>query len=202
MRALTIRGITLLVAASAALLAACDRDDQQIKVYRVSKAPVESTPPPLDATMPTNASSPAADAMAPPSSSEKPDIKWDVPADWSSAPASAMRYASFAAEKNGEMVDISVVTFPGEGGSDAVNVNRWRQQIWLAPLSSIDSIVVPVHAGDLHIATVDMTGASARVLAGWTRHDGRSWFFKMTGPNALVEEQKPKFTAFLQSIRF
>jgi hypothetical protein len=202
MRAVTLRGITLFVAFGSWLFSACDRDDQQIKVYRVSKAPLESTPPPVDATMPTNASSPAADAMAPPSSSEKPDIKWDVPAEWSSTPASAMRYASFAAEKNGEKVDISVVTFPGDGGSDADNVNRWRQQIGLAPLASVDSIIVPIHTGDLHLATVDMAGTSARVLAAWARHDGRSWFFKMTGPAALVEEQKPKFTAFLQSIRF
>ena len=190
------------MALGAALFSACDRDDQQIKVYRVSKAPLESTPPPLDATMPTNASSPTADAVAAPPSSDKPQIQWDVPAEWSSAPASAMRYASFAAEKNGEKADISVVTFPGDGGSDADNVNRWRQQIGLGPLASVDSIIVPVHAGDLHISTVDMAGASARVLAGWTRHDGRSWFFKLTGPPALVEEQKPKFAAFLQSIRF
>lgn len=195
-----MNGKTLL-AAALLIFAACERDDQQIKVYRVSKAPLESTPPPSDAAMPTNASSPSADAMSPPSA-EKPQIKWDVPAGWTSAPASAMRYASFAAEKNGEKADVSVVTFPGDGGSDADNVNRWRQQIGLGPIDSLDAIIVPVHAGDLHISTVDMTGATARVLAAWTRRDGRTWFFKLTGPPAVVEEQKPKFVAFLQSIRF
>ncbi|MEY2577800.1 MAG: hypothetical protein QOI49_624, partial [Verrucomicrobiota bacterium] len=59
------------VAIIAAMLCACDRGDQQIKVYRIAKAPLESTPPP-EATMPTNASSPAADAMVAPPSSEKP----------------------------------------------------------------------------------------------------------------------------------
>jgi hypothetical protein len=201
MRAVAVRGTTLLVALGTTLFSSCDRDDQQIKVYRVSKAPLESTPPPPDATMPTNASSPAADAMAPPSA-EKPPIKWDVPAGWSSAPPSAMRYASFAAEKNGEKADISVVTFPGDGGSDADNINRWRQQIWLGPATAVDSLIVPINTGDLHVSTVDMASGTARVLAAWTRHDGRTWFFKMTGPPGVVEEQKPKFTAFLQSIRF
>ena len=200
MRAGWIKGKTLL-AATVLVVAGCDRDDQQIKVYRVSKAPLEFTPPPTDATMPTNASSPSADAVAPPTS-EKPQIKWDVPAEWTSMPASAMRYASFAVEKSGEKVDVSVVTFPGDGGSDADNVNRWRQQIGLGSIDSVDSIIVPIHAGDLHISTVDMAGTTARILAGWTRHDGRTWFFKLTGPPGLVEEQKPKFTAFLQSIRF
>ena len=31
----------------------------------------------------------------------------------------------------GDKIDISVVTFPGDGGSDADNINRWRQQIGL-----------------------------------------------------------------------
>ncbi|MEY2512339.1 MAG: hypothetical protein QOE26_3102 [Verrucomicrobiota bacterium] len=189
------------VAIIAAMLCACDRGDQQIKVYRIAKAPLESTPPP-EATMPTNASSPAADAMVAPPSSEKPQIQWDVPSGWSSAPASAMRYASFAAESNGEKADISIVTFPGDGGSDADNVNRWRQQIGLGPVDSVDALIAPQHAGALHFSTVDMAGPTARVLAGWTRHEGRAWFFKLTGPPAVVEQEKPRFEKFLQSVRF
>jgi hypothetical protein len=356
---------SIVVVAALALLCGCDRDDQQIKVYRVSKAPLESTPPPSDATMPTNASSPSAlSANAPgvtttatadvpknwepqplsqmrqasflvrgdngatadisfvtlgpaagnvldnvnrwlgqlrqpavteeklrtmvqplatprgqaavvdlsgqpengdptkdgriigaiaadengtafykmrgnvtlvgaekenflkwvsasrvaaatsaaanttmppaPANSDTPQIKWEVPAGWSPAPASAMRYASFSIEKSGEKADISVVTFPGDGGSDVDNVNRWRQQIGLPAVGAelLKPMIAPVTAGDLHIDTVDMSGPSARVLAGWTRQGGRAWFFKMSGPQALIEQEKPKFVAFLQSIRF
>jgi hypothetical protein len=197
-----MKGPALSVAVVAAmLLGACDRDNQQIKVYRIAKAPLESTPPP-DATMPTNASSPNADAPAAPASTEKPQIQWAVPPGWSSTPASAMRYASFAAEKNGEKADISVVTFSGDGGSDADNVNRWRQQVGLGPVDSVDALIVPQHAGALHFSTVDMAGPTARIIAGWTRHEGRAWFFKLTGPPAVVEEEKPRFEAFLQSVHF
>lgn len=149
--------------------------------------------------------SPIANTSQPPANSDKPpEIKWNVPAGWSPAAPSAMRYASFTAEKNGEKVDISVVTFPGDGGSDVQNVNRWRQQIGLPAVGAelLQSMITPVHAGDLHLDTVDMTGASARVLAAWTRRNGRAWFFKLTGPANIVEEEKPQFAAFLQSIRF
>lgn len=141
---------------------------------------------------------------SPPENSDKPQIKWDVPAGWSPAPPSAMRYASFTVEKNGEKADISVVTFPGDGGSDVDNINRWRQQIGLPAVGPevLQSLITPVHAGDVHIDTVDMSGASTRVLAGWTRHAGRAWFFKLNGPPVLVEQEKPKFVAFLQSIHF
>jgi hypothetical protein len=140
----------------------------------------------------------------PAASNDKPEIKWQVPAGWSPAPPAPMRYASFAAEKNGEKADISIVTFPGDGGNDVDNVNRWRQQIGLGAVQAADlkSMIADVHAGEVHIDTVDMAGASARVLAGWTRQGGRAWFFKMTGPPAVVEQEKPNFTAFLQSIRF
>jgi hypothetical protein len=146
-----------------------------------------------------------ASAIQPPANSDQPpQIKWDVPSGWSPAPASAMRYASFTVEKNGEKADISVVTFPGDGGGDVENINRWREQIGLPGIGAelLKPMITPVHAGDLHLDSIDMSGASARVLAAWTRHNGRAWFFKLTGPASVVEQEKPRFAAFLQSIRF
>jgi hypothetical protein len=152
----------------------------------------------------SNSSAANATTPAAPSDSGTPQIKWELPSGWSTKPPSAMRYASFSAEKNGEQADISVVTFPGDGGSDVDNVNRWRQQIGLPAVGEelLKPMIAAVHAGDVHIDTIDMAGPSARLLAGWTRHDGHAWFFKMTGPPQLLEEEKPKFMAFLQSIRF
>jgi hypothetical protein len=141
---------------------------------------------------------------APANADSAPAIKWQAPAGWTSAPPSQMRYASFAVEKNGEKADISVVTFPGDGGSDLDNVNRWRQQIGLAPVdgNGLKSMIAHLDAGEVHLDAVDMSGNSARVLAAWTRHGGNAWFFKMSGPPALVEQEKSNFGAFLQSIRF
>jgi hypothetical protein len=136
--------------------------------------------------------------------SDKPQIKWEVPEGWNSVPASSMRYASFAAEKNGGKADISVIMFPGDGGGDLENVNRWRQQIGLPAVSEgeLKSLVIPIDGKDGKMFTVDMNGASVRVLAGWARHDGRVWFFKMSGPDGLVSGEKKKFEKFLQSVEF
>ena len=152
----------------------------------------------------TSAQTTAPAPSAPARPDAAPPIKWEVPAGWTSAPPAPMRFASFAVEKNGEKADISVVTFPGDGGSDLDNVNRWRQQIGLGPVDAngLKSMVGELHAGDVHLDTVDMAGGSARVVAAWTRHGGNAWFFKMSGPAALIEQQKTNFGAFLQSIRF
>src|ERR1041385_2106797 len=58
MRDWGMKGASVVVVASLALLCGCNRDDQEIKVYKVAKAPLESTPAP-ETAMPTNASSPS-----------------------------------------------------------------------------------------------------------------------------------------------
>jgi hypothetical protein len=139
------------------------------------------------------------EAMLPPSAGN-PQIKWEIPKGWKEVPASSMRYASFSAEK----IDISVVMFPGEGGSDIENVNRWRGQIGLPPMSegAVTSQITTLKTGDATFAMVDIAGANARTLAAWVRRDARVWFFKATGPNAAVEKEKPNFVKFVQSVRF
>ena len=171
------------------LISACDRNDQQIKVYRLVKAPSES---------------PIAEKAAP-INSATPQIKWELPSGWGEGSPSTMRYASFAAtEDNGEKVDISIVTFPGDGGSDLDNVNRWRQQIGLAAVDEgeLSSIIAPFQGKQIDFSTADVIGPDSRTLAAWVRREGRSWFFKLSGPKDAVEKEKPKFVKFLQSVRF
>ena len=171
------------------LISACDRNDQQIKVYRLVKAPSESS---------------IAEKAAP-INSATPQIKWELPSGWGEGSPSTMRYASFAAtEDNGEKVDISIVTFPGDGGSDLDNVNRWRQQIGLAAVdeSELSSIIAPFQGKQINFSTADVIGPDSRTITAWVRREGRSWFFKLSGPKDAVEKEKPKFVKFLQSVRF
>jgi hypothetical protein len=148
--------------------------------------------------------SPETATAIPPHDSAAPQIKWKTPEGWGEVPPSSMRYASFGAGANDGKIDISVVTFPGEGGSDTDNVNRWRQQIGL-PLLTDDltgSNFAQLKSANATFATVDIAGPKARTVAAWTRRDGRVWFFKATGPNAAVEKEKPNFVKFIQSVRF
>jgi hypothetical protein len=132
-------------------------------------------------------------------------IKWKTPDGWKEAPASAMRYASFTAlGPNNQTADISVVTFPGEGGSDADNVNRWRGQIGLPPLESgaVAAAVTSLNAPNGTFSTMDITNADKRMLAAWTRRGGQSWFFKIVGPGGVVEQEKSRFVEFVRSVEF
>ena len=151
-----------------------------------------------------NKSAQTANTMAPAENSSNPQIKWQAPAGWSEVPATSMRYASFNAGPGDNKVDISIVTFPGDGGSDADNVNRWRQQIGLPPMSPADTAiqVQPLKSDGGTFSIVDIAGANARTIAAWTRQNGHVWFFKATGPGPAVEKEKPNFVKFVQSVRF
>ena len=144
-------------------------------------------------------------AGAPPQTASAPTVKWTTPEGWTEVPPSSMRYASFSvpAEEGGK-IDISVVTFPGDGGSDADNINRWRGQIGLAPIdaNAVTSHVAPLKTADTMFLTTDIAADKTRTIAAWTRRDGRVWFFKATGPNSSIEKEKPKFVKFIESVRF
>ena len=138
----------------------------------------------------------------PPPTMSAPQIKWKMPEDWREVPPSSMRYASFSASAEDGKIDISVVTFPGDGGSDADNINRWRGQMGLAPIDTNAVQVAPLKTADTTFSTTDIAGNKTRTIAAWTRRDGRVWFFKATGPTAAVEKEKPNFVKFIESIRF
>jgi hypothetical protein len=174
-----------------AALAEAQKPDFIKWVAAVCNAQTETKPAPM-AAMPGRDSGP-------------PQIKWKTPEGWTEVPPSAMRYASFSAPAaNNGKIDISVVTFAGDGGSDADNVNRWRGQIGLAPAdeNAVTSQVAPLKTPDTAFSITDVAGANTRTIAAWARREGRVWFFKMTGPNAANAKEKPNFVKFVESIRF
>jgi hypothetical protein len=121
------------------------------------------------------------------------------------APPSGSRYATFAiVDAAGAKGELAITHFPGDVGGDLANVNRWRGQIGMAPIDAagLAPLVTKVTAGPKTLSLVDVTGPEVRCAAGWTRHGAETWFFKFTGPDALVGAEKAKFTAFLESVRF
>jgi hypothetical protein len=48
----------------------------------------------------------------------------------------------------------------------------------------------------------DAAGDKTRILAATLRREDVAWFFKMTGPDQLVAQQKPAFVEFLKSVSF
>ena len=197
-----------LIALSGFVLAGCRQDE--IKTYRVAKeaAPAVSEMMPAASAAPAGPGAPASMAATPVTTADGPGLDWTAPAHWQSRPASAMRKATFVVTgEGGATAELSVTAFPGDVGGKLANVNRWRQQIQLPPLNEAELGTVLQHldVGSLHLDVVELIGPgeppAQRVLGALVPYEGATWFFKFSGPAALVAREKNAFTDFVQTLR-
>ena len=185
----------------AAWLAGCSRNE--IQVYRVAKEAPQTQPLAMPPGHPNMSGAPA--------SASAPALKYKLPAGWQEVAPGEMRAASFrVAGKGGKLADVSVIPLPGLAGGDLDNVNRWRGQVGLKGVTpeELAKLAQPVtidgSAAQLYEQAGEnpAAGEKTRILAAITRRAGVAWFFKMTGDDELVAQQKPAFIGFLESVGF
>ena len=202
------------------LAAGCHRDE--VKTYRVAKdqeqspsqtvpaLPTDSSNPSLPPGHPDISSAPVTSPLAT-SRAGLPQLTWQTPDGWMEVAAGEMRVASFKIQgQNGKQADVSVIPLPGLAGSDDANVNRWRGQVGLPPVSpeELKKSAESVEAGGQPAQLYDVagqnpgSGEATRILGVIQHRDDTAWFFKMTGDADLAERQKPVFITFLKSVKF
>lgn len=133
------------------------------------------------------------------------DLSWTLPEGWTAGFGGQSRYATLEVPSvNAAPTSVVVSFFPGDVGGDVANVNRWRAQISLPPLSEaqVTALMKSMAVGDKTMKLVDLKGPGNRMIAAWTRHGENTWFFKWTGPDAVLEAGQTEFQAFLESVRF
>jgi hypothetical protein len=189
--------------------------DRQITSYRAAKDPAPAALPPAPAGNlpadhppigPGQATGPDMASTAVPTGSDS--LVWTAPAHWTAKPLGAMRKGSFAVKgPDGTEADLSITAFPGNTGGLSANLNRWRGQIGLPPLTEGQTGPALEHLdGDgLHFEVADFAGtangAPTRILGAVLSRPGETWFFKLMGPDALVAAQKDSFRVFLRTVK-
>ena len=132
-----------------------------------------------------------------------PDLRWTVPADWQSKPASSLRKATFVIPgAGGASAELAVSAFPGNVGGELANVNRWRGQFQLPPLGETElaGAVTRLTVHGLPVAVVEFTSGPQRLVGAIVPQGDATWFFKLTGPDEVVAAAKPAFLVFLQTL--
>lgn len=181
--ALGLAVLTLMVLTAAG----CQRD--RVAHYRVPKV----EPVPAAATSP----GPSGGA----------ELRWTLPAGWKEGQGDGkFRYATFAPPGKARL-EVYVVRLPGPAGGELANVNRWRNQLGLAPLAEGDLAAARQRlksgAGELAVYDFSSEGAAqrSRTIAGLTAAAGETWFVKMTGDPEAVAASRPAFLELLGSLR-
>jgi len=132
-----------------------------------------------------------------------PELTYTVPEGWEEFPPQSVRKANFRVSDASGQAEIAVTVFPGDVGGTLANVNRWRGQVGLDPLTEeglntvTREIVISAHGGLL----VDLPGPEQSILGGILRFHGDTWFFKMQGPKATVAAQASAMETFLGSVQ-
>jgi hypothetical protein len=187
----------------------------------VSNSPAQPTSSSSPASSP--GSSPAASApTAPPMSmagaslpstavSSGNALLWTAPAGWTEKPLGPVRKGSFAVRApaiEGE-ADLSITAFPGDVGGLLANLNRWRGELQLEPLTQADlptaSTTAPAADPALRFIVVDFAGTpggtATRTLGAILPIGTDTYFFKLKGPDAVVADQKAAFLGFLATVK-
>lgn len=134
-------------------------------------------------------------------------LTWDAPDHWVDQGASNMRRGSFSVPgPDGTSADLSIIAFPGDVGGMTANVNRWRDQVGLPPLSETDVQASLEHLDTLHLH-MDLVSMSGETGGVPTRIDGaifsrgnETWFIKFMGPADIVAAEEQNFRLFINTV--
>jgi hypothetical protein len=157
------------------------------------------TAPVLERQQPAAAETPA-----------RPRLHYTAPPSWKELPAGGFRVAAFQIGEGNQKAEVTIIPLGGGAGDLLDNVNRWRGQIKLGPITeqelrgasqAIDVGGTPGQFFDISGPDSEAAGRQ-RILAVVAPRGDTTWFIKMIGPADLVGQQKKAFEDFVHSIQF
>ncbi len=156
------------------------------------------------------AQTPTAARPAAPAYSGLDAITFTTPSHWKmDATPPSMLLAGYDSTTPAGVARVTIARLHGDGGGLLPNINRWRGQIGLPPVPSLAmQPVALLEVPGAQVTLVDLAGAAEgsfagqRILMGVIARPGETWYFKLTGDNAVADEQKASFIAAIESIRF
>ena len=148
---------------------------------------------------------------------ESAGLDFDVPANWQKeAPETGMRLAQAIIPGPGGPGQLAVFFFgPGGGGSVEANIQRWIDQMEPAKGANPKPETFQTGKG-FKVTWIDVTGTlkpssmgmgpakeqpGSRLLGAVVEGPGGPWFFKATGPDATLANQRDAFLTMLKSVR-
>lgn len=137
-------------------------------------------------------------------------LQWDTPAGWTERPPAQYRDANFLVPGD-ERAECYLTTLVGEAGGMDANINRWRKQVSLPPLSPAEIAAlprIPWLGGEA--VYVDFEGhwtgmAGDQAEEGWRLvglaqvTDMQSRFLKLVGPADVIGSQIAAFRELADS---
>ena len=98
-----------------------------------------------------------------------------TPSDWVKLQFSPPLIGKFQIDQN---TTLSISAFSGSIGDELANINRWRSQLRLAPLSSLDDSLKKYDSKEYNIRFIELNNSEQHVLIYWLIMNNRHIFSK------------------------
>jgi len=174
-------------------LAICSCKDEEIRTYRVAVEPEAEAPPKQDAGDHDHGA-------------HSDSVTWLAMPGWKQEEASKFLTAAYAVPELGRL---TVSKLGGDGGGLAANVNRWRGQVSMKTLpdDQVRGQPMPVTGSSREMLLFNLNPDEAPaeaegIFAAVLPLGSETWYFKLTGPSAILRERGGEvFMAFLSEVR-
>ncbi len=161
-----------------------------------STASAASKPAPVPVT--SAGTTPTAGA-APASGIEGRLAQWTPPSTWSKeANASGFLTVAYSATNGNGGARITASNLSGEGGGLLNNINRWRGQVGLAPVTSLDQQATSKIGAATVVDLADAEGKTRMIVAVLTAGE-KTWYYKLTGTPSGVDDERSAFEKFVRT---
>jgi hypothetical protein len=129
---------------------------------------------------------------------------WTAPESWRFVPGERpMRLATYEIADESGPVEVAVTRFPGDVGGMLANINRWRGQIGLGPITEADipAMLTTFENPGFTGATMLLEGPQQHMLAASIHEPGadRTWFVRVTTKPETAARVREQFDAFARS---
>ena len=190
-----------MLAGGAVLLAGCERPEQ-IRVYQAPKDK------PVEAILSTKSDTPPVASRA---RAARPKVSYQAPKEWGESAPNDISVANFSVKgAEGKSANISIAPLPPLANREAEVVNMWRSQMGLPEVSAAEATAllkdVDVAGGKGKIFELSTSGNSAdgpqRIVTVMMHQSDTSWFYKISGDDAIVTAQKENFLSFIKTVKF
>ena len=133
------------------------------------------------------------------------NLTWDLPRNWVPSSGHSMRLASFDVPFSNGVGDLSIVSLSGSSGGLLANVNRWRGQVDLNPISESDILTIST-VGESKMGAfrifrmINDSNTQNAIIAAVLPTGEKTFFIKLTASKDGIIELQTVFEKFCSSI--
>lgn len=133
------------------------------------------------------------------------NISWTLPQGWTAKGGTGMRLANLSVKTGSDEVSGYIISLTGNWGSPQGNINRWRKEIGLEPLSEKETLKLikpfsPESPGKKFVFLQGDSEDDSGQLIGIVPINNRTIFVKLTGSTEVLHTILKNFKTFCLSI--